>query len=135
MTNKIYLTLIMSLFFSPIALAEITIIVHPSNGNTMTPKEISRLFLGKSKSFPNGDTAAPLVLNNDTAKEFNTKLLGKSASQLKAYWSKLVFTGKATPPQRVSEEQMFELIKTNPNMIGYTDSSTINAGVKAIGHY
>jgi len=135
MKNTLYTALLIALLFSPLAYSEVSIIVHPSNTNDMSKKEISRIFLGKSKSFPNGDSAVPIVLKDGTANEFNKQLLGKSASQLKSYWSKLVFTGKATPPKSVPAKEMLELIKNNPNMIGYTDSSAVSADVKVIGKY
>lgn len=135
MKIKIYSLLVIAALFSPMAYSEVSIIVHPSNTNSFSKNDISRLFLGKSKSFPNGDPAIPIALNDDTANEFNQNLLGKSASQLKAYWAKLVFTGKATPPKKVSKVEMLELIKNNPNMIGYSDSSVVFTDQKVIGKY
>ena len=44
--------------WSGAVLAEVAVIVHPSAGfDSLTADEISRLFLGKSKSFPNGSPA------------------------------------------------------------------------------
>lgn len=127
--------LLMTAIFSTMALSEVAVIVHPSNGATIGKGDITALFLGKKKAFPDGNSAVPIVLNDATTDEFNGKLLGKSASQLKSYWSKLVFTGKANPPKAVSSDEMIQLIKSNPNMIGFIDSSKVTSDVKVISQH
>jgi ABC-type phosphate transport system substrate-binding protein len=121
--------------FSGFATAEVAVIVHPSNADTISQNDVSDIFLGKTKSFPGGSSVVPIVLNDATVDEFNTKLLGKSSSQLQSYWSKLVFTGKANPPKSVSSAEMIELIKSNPNMIGFVDSANLTADLKVVGKY
>ena len=102
----------------------VSVIVHPSNGSDLDKSSISRIFLGKAKSFPGGGQAVPINLADGSSgsADFNDKVLNKSASQLKAYWSKLVFTGKGTPPKTVSSDsEMIALISANPNMIGFIE--------------
>lgn len=135
MKNLYFAALLIATLFSGFASAEVTVIVHPSNADAISQADISAIFLGKKKSFPGGSSAVPIVLNDATTDEFNTKLLGKSASQLKSYWSKLVFTGKANPPKRVSSDEALSLIKSNPNMIGFVDSANVSADVKVVGTY
>ena len=104
----------------------VTVIVHPSNSAALDKSSISRIFLGKAKSFPGGGQAVPINLADGSggSNDFNDKVLNKSASQLKAYWSKLVFTGKGTPPKTVdSDAEMIALISANPNMIGFVEGS------------
>jgi ABC-type phosphate transport system substrate-binding protein len=116
-------------------LASITVIVHPSNNNDLNKSAITRLFLGKTKKFPDGTIAIPL--NQDESKniteEFNSKALKKSSSQLKAYWSKLVFTGKGTPPKNAEDNKaVLDIVAQNPNVIGYIRSDIVNDKVKAV---
>ena len=102
----------------------VSVIVHPSNGASLDKSSISRIFLGKAKSFPGGGQAVPINLEDGSggSNDFNDKVLNKSASQLKAYWSKLVFTGKGTPPKAVANDaEMIALISANPNMIGFVE--------------
>ncbi|MBU2986343.1 substrate-binding domain-containing protein [Saccharophagus degradans] len=119
--------------FSVQSLADIAIIVHPSNGAALDADEVSRIFLGKSKSFPGGATAVPVnqAEGSIVRTAFDDGIIGKSASQLKSYWSKLVFTGKGTPPQEVSsEDEIKKLVASNPNMIGYIDAANVDSSVK-----
>ena len=60
-------------------------------------------------------------------------ILKKTDSQFKAYWAKALFSGKATPPKEVdNDEQMIDLISNNPNMIGFIKSSSTSDNVKVI---
>ncbi|MCU4675653.1 phosphate ABC transporter substrate-binding protein [Catenovulum sp. 2E275] len=127
--------LLISVFICSQSFAEIAVVVHPSNTAEISADDIERIFLGKKKTFSSGETAVPINLNesNSTRDGFNEKALNKSSSQLKAYWSKLVFTGKGTPPKEVdSAQEVIKLVSSNPNMIGYVDSSNIDSSVKVI---
>ena len=118
--------------------AEVAVIVHPSNSNVIDEAFIKKAFTGKIKSFGNGDSVIAINQENGnkSVEEFNEKLLNKSSSQLKAYWSKQIFTGKGTPPKELSNnDEVIKLVSTNPNLIGYIDSTAINSTVKVVGKY
>jgi ABC-type phosphate transport system substrate-binding protein len=118
------------------AWAEVAVIVHPSAGfDSLAEDDVARLFLGKSKSFPAGSSAVPVNQNEGAAArdKFNEVICKKNASQYKAYWSQLVFTGKGSPPKDVGDDAAVKtLIAANPNMIGYIDSSAVDASVKVV---
>jgi ABC-type phosphate transport system substrate-binding protein len=137
---KKLLTLIVfySLMQSTSAIADIAVIVNPSNANSLDGSTISRIFLGKAKSFPDGSNAEPINSQEGapSSNEFNQKVLKKSASQLKAYWSKLVFTGKGTPPKAVGgDEDVLKLVSSNSNAIGYIDASKVDGSVKVVATF
>lgn len=120
------------------AWSEIAVIVHPSIYETASASDISRIFLGKSKHLPGGTKVIPVNLErgNVIRKEFNDKALGKSDPQLLSYWSRLVFTGKAQPPRDAgSEIDVLELVKNNPNTIGYISAAQVTTGVKVIATF
>jgi ABC-type phosphate transport system substrate-binding protein len=122
--------------FVTIANAEISVIVSPSNPNgTLDQATVGKIFLGKAKSFPDGTQAVPVDQDDGAAARdaFNSTILGKSASQLKSYWSRLIFTGKGTPPkQSGNDTSVKQLVANNPNIIGYIDSSAVDASVKVV---
>lgn len=122
-----------SLLVCQFAFAEVAVIVHPSNNNALDEATVAKIFLGREKSFADGNSAMPLALADSAAAStaFNDAVLKKSASQLKAYWSKLVFTGKGTPPKEISSDaEMLQLVATNPSVVGYIDASKVDASVK-----
>ncbi|WP_448566034.1 phosphate ABC transporter substrate-binding protein [Thalassotalea ganghwensis] len=118
--------------------AEIAVIVHPQNQSTFDTADIKKIFLGKAKKFANGAEATPFTLENSlpAAEQFTTKVIGKSISQLNAYWSKKIFTGKGTPPKALqSNEKVLKEVASNPNAIAYIDKSAVTSDVKVIATF
>ena len=130
------LAIMLTFFIGAMAHAEIAVIVSASNGNSALDKDIiERIFLGKTASFPDGSQAIPVDQNEGNAarEAFNDKVLGKSSSQLKAYWSRLIFTGKGTPPKESgSDADVVALVAKNPNLVGYVDAAAVDGSVKVV---
>ena len=80
-------------------MADVAVIVNPGSAiSTASTGDVKALFLGKSKNV--GGKAVVAVEQkegNGARATFNDKVLGKSGSQLKAYWTKLIFSGKGSP--------------------------------------
>ena len=116
---------------STVTFADTSVIVSASNPNaTLDQATVSKIFLGKTKSFPDGTQAVPVDQNEEA---FNNSVLGKSDSQLKSYWSRLIFTGKGTPPKPSGDDAAVKaLVSSNPNIIGYIDSSAVDGTVKVV---
>jgi ABC-type phosphate transport system substrate-binding protein len=127
-----------SLFNPTSVSAEVAIVVHPSNDSSFDQDAIKKIFLGKNKSFSNGRTVILMGPNyNDPAtEEFNSKVIGKSSSQVKAYWSKILFTGKGTPPQELdSNSAVLNAVSSNPDAIAYMDASAVTDAVKVVAKF
>ncbi len=62
---------------------------------------LKKAFLGKIPQWPNGTTLTSCIDESDTAalNVFTRKHLGKSPSAFDAYWSRMLFSGKAIPPK------------------------------------
>ena len=114
---------------SPV-LAEVVVVVNPKAAEaTMSKEQIAQFFLGKS-------TAMTPVDQPDDAPvraEFYKKVTDTEASQAKALWSKLVFTGKATMPKEVANSAAVKsAVAANPKAIGYIEKSAVDATVKVV---
>lgn len=93
-----------------------------------------KIFLGKQTSFPGGAAAVPLDLPDGADRDtFYQKVTGKSAAQIKAYWAKLVFTGKGQAPKEASsaKDAVAQVAKTAGG-IGYADRKDIDKSVKVV---
>lgn len=124
-----------SFLFSASLSAAIAVVVHPSNGVELTKEDLSRLYTGRNNNFPDGSSAVPVNLADSVPlrAEFDEKALGRSSSQVKAYWSKLVFTGKGTPPKEVtSAAEVLQLVSNNPSIVGYVDATQVTPAVKVV---
>ena len=111
------------------------VVVSANNSAEIRESNIPRIFLGKIKSFSSGDSILPINQKpgSDSRVEFDKKVLGKSGSQVKAYWSKLMFSGKGKPPKEMTSDSAVKAyIAENPNAIGYIDEANVDATVKVV---
>ncbi|MCF6457220.1 phosphate ABC transporter substrate-binding protein [Pseudoalteromonas sp. MMG024] len=128
----------MTLFSMSNAFADVAIVVHPTNDSAFDQGTIKKIFLGKTKSYSNGRSAILISANysDPATEEFNSKVIGKSSSQVKAYWSKILFTGKGTPPQEMdSNAAVISAVASNPDAIGYLDASAVTSDVKVVATF
>ena len=116
--------------------ADIAVIVHPSNAVAQaSTEEVSKFFLAKTKTFNNGNKIELLDLEegNETRNQFYQSVSNKTPSQVKAYWSRLIFTGKGQPPQVfMDSDEIVEAIAETENGIGYIHTNSLNDSVKVI---
>ena len=112
------------------AFSELVVIVNPkSTAGTMNQEQISQFFLGISTTFRPLDQAD----GSPIRAEFYKKVAEKEPSQVKAIWSKLVFTGKGKPPKEYnSSDDVKKAIEADPNAIGYIEKSAVDSNVKVI---
>jgi ABC-type phosphate transport system substrate-binding protein len=115
---------------APAFSTEIVVIVNPKNAATrMFSEQAGQFFLGKSTLFTPVEHADGSALRN----EFDQKVLGKDASQVKAIWSKLQFTGKGVPPKEyASSAEVKKAVAAAPTAIGYIEKSAVDDTVKVI---
>lgn len=120
---------------SDMVAAEMVVIVSSKNANSaLSMDQAEKLFLGKVNAFPDGSTAIPMDLPKGADRDaFYSNVTGKNSNQLKAYWSKLVFTGGGQPPKEAeSAQEMVNLVGKNPNLLGYIDKSAVNNTIKVL---
>lgn len=129
------ITLCAALLCSATSFASVVVVVHPSNTADISRDDINRLYTGRASSFPGGSQAVPinLVDSNSARNNFDDKVLGRSSSQIKAHWSKLVFTGKGSPPKEVNNDaEVLDLVANNPNIIGYVSKGADTSNVRTV---
>jgi ABC-type phosphate transport system substrate-binding protein len=116
------------------AQAQVVIISAKNPISKLTKDQVAQIFLGQAKTFYTGGMAEPLDLPeaSDLRKDFYQKALNKPPAQMKAYWSKMEFSGSAHAPKALSSAEVVKLVSENPKYIGYVDASAVNAGVKVV---
>jgi len=116
--------------------AQVAVVVGAkSAASAMSAEDAAALFLGKSDQLPGVGVALLLDQSESNAVRdtFYSKVTGKSAAQVKAAWSRLVFSGKATPPKEVANSaEVKKLVATNANAIGYIEKSAVDGTVKVL---
>lgn len=97
--------------------------------------EVSALYLGKTTSLPGGGSAKlyDLADSNPGREKFYQAATGKSASQVKSVWSRLVFSGRALPPRELADDAaVIKSVAADPAAVGYVDSSAVNGSVQIV---
>lgn len=118
------------------ASAQVAVIVNPKSPlASMTPEQVSAIFLGKSNALPSGGTAAPADLpeGSPAHEAFYSKAAGKTSAQVKATWARLTFSGKAVPPKELpTAADVKKYVASNPDAIGYIEKSAVDGTVKVV---
>ncbi len=121
---------------SRMAAADIVVVVSAKSPvGALSKEQVEDIFLGKTIRFPDGALAVAIDQPEGSAirNEFYVKVVGKTAAQIKAYWSKIIFTGRGQPPPSVSNTvEMMKRISANPAAIGYIDRDMMNDSVRAV---
>lgn len=130
------LVAIVDFFAVNIATADVVVVVSAKNASAaLTAAQVSDIFLAKATSFPTGGQVVPVDQPESASirDEFYSKVTGKSAPQVKAYWSKIIFSGKGQPPKELADSAAVKkFVADNPNAIGYIDKAAVDASVKAV---
>ena len=115
---------------APVLATEIVVIVNPKNPATrMFSEQAAQFFLGKSSLFTPIEHSDGSPLRN----EFDQKVLNKDSTQVKATWSKLVLTGKASAPKEFgSSADVKKAVAADVSAIGYIEKSQVDDSVKVI---
>jgi len=136
--NRIGLTVIglaLSLGTGEVQADVVAVVSSKSPISTLSKNQVADIFLGKAARFPDGSQAVPIDQAEASVirEEFYTKFTGKSPTQMKAHWSKIIFTGRGKPPKAVSNSiEAKKLIAANPQAIGYIERNSVDGSVKVL---
>jgi ABC-type phosphate transport system substrate-binding protein len=118
------------------AVADVVAVVSAKSTVTaLTSSQVTDIFLSKTSHFPNGVRAEPIdqVDGSAARDQFYAKLAGKTAAQIKAYWSKIIFTGRGQPPPAVANSvEVKKRLALNPAAIGYIEHDLVDDSVRVV---
>lgn len=113
----------------------VVIVSRESPITALTRDQVVDLFLGKLSRFPGGDKAVPLDQpeGSTVRNSFYSGFAGKSAAQVKAHWSKIIFTGRGQPPAQVPDSQTArQRVAEDPGAIAYIERSLADESVRIV---
>lgn len=106
-----------------------------SSVKSLSKSDVAALYLGKTTSLPGGGHAKlyDLADANPGREMFYQAATGKSASQVKSVWSRLVFSGRALPPKELSNDAaVVKAVAADPDAIGYVNASAVDGSVQTV---
>lgn len=119
----------------PVADTVVVVVSSESPLEEISRLHLSDLYLGRTSRFPDGQPAETVDQEpgSRVRRAFYETYLGRSQSEIKAHWSKAVFTGRGRPPPDVEDGQaMKETLAGNPRAIGYIDRSLVDGSVRVV---
>ncbi len=126
---KKFLSALALLSCATLAQAEVAVIVNAGASAAPSQADVANIFLGKDKSLKGVDQAAW----NPTKEKFYAGVANKNESQLKSYWSGLVFTGKGQPLPTVADDAaVVAKVGAEADAIGYVDAAAVTDKVKVL---
>lgn len=87
------------------------------------PKELQAIYMGRKQNVGGrgGVQATDLPHEHPMRDKFYAQLTGMTAAQVNSHWSRLLFSGRSTPPVIFpNEEAMLSYLLRTPNALGYT---------------
>ena len=105
------------------------IVSSQSELTSLSRKQVMGLFLGRARSFPNGINAKAFdhEVGSSIRARFFEGLTGKSISDIDAYWARLRYSGRASPPKVI--EGMAGILKEvsqNQHAIAYIQGQNLD---------
>ncbi|MBF0259991.1 MAG: hypothetical protein HQK62_14385 [Desulfamplus sp.] len=126
----------MSVPKQPVSAEEVVVVVNHKNPvQSLSPREVSDMFLARRRTFPSGQPV--LVLEherNSRTREIFFYLLNKmTLRQVNAYWARLQFSGEVQPPQSLPDSRsVLEMVRRNSHTIGYINKDSVDDSVKIV---
>ena len=105
---------------------DLVVIVNPAAA-PISKEQIADIYLGRSGAL----TPIDQTVGSGIYVEFYNKMTGRSSAQVKAIWSRILFTGRGLPPKQMSDSTaMKKAVAANPKAVGYIEKSALDASVK-----
>jgi ABC-type phosphate transport system substrate-binding protein len=107
---------------------DIVVIVNPASA-PLSKEQIADIYLARDGAWTPIDQAAGSPIYT----EFYKRATGRDAAQVKAIWSKILFTGRGVPPKQLPDSAAVKkAVAADPKAVGYIEKSAVDASVKVI---
>jgi hypothetical protein len=107
------------------ARAELMVVAGVDSGlAALSRADVVNIFMGRLRVLPDGRDAHPLDAPADSVERatFYRRLLGKGQQEIRAYWARLVFSGRTAPPrERPPGRSLQAELDADPQAIAYVE--------------
>jgi ABC-type phosphate transport system substrate-binding protein len=133
--KTLYCLLLLASSFNVVA-DSVVVIVNPANVvKRLERHQVVDIYMGRLLTFPDGSSALPMdqLPESDERSEFYHKLVNKSVAQVNAYWARVLFTGRASPPRVIPDSSaVLRTVGNNDHAIGYIAENQVDDTVKVV---
>lgn len=117
------------------AVEVVAIVSAESTIPDLTQTQVSDIFLGRISRLADGQKVVPFdhPEGSPVRDAFYEEFAGRSAAQVKAHWSKIIFTGRGRPPAEVANsEEARSKVREDPRAIAYVERDVVDSTVRIV---
>jgi hypothetical protein len=93
----------------------------------ISKEQIADVYLGRSDAW----TPIDQSVGSGIYVEFYKRVTGRDTAQVKAIWSRILFTGRGVPPKQLPDSAAVKkAVAANPKAVGYIEKSAVDASIK-----
>lgn len=132
LTRRLTLLLMLA---CPSVHAETVLVVNARSPiEKITHEEIINVYMGRYRRLPSGVITQPIdQAEGPERTDFYRRLVNKSVPEINAYWARLIFSGKSSPPDvAASSKDLTKILTSNLNAIGYLDRKDVDGRMRII---
>jgi ABC-type phosphate transport system substrate-binding protein len=115
---------------------DLVVVVNKSNTvNDLSKREVIDIYMGRYVTFPDGESAKPFDLpaESQLKNDFYLKLVNQNERKINAYWARVLFSGRAKPPESVqSINEVLSHLQNSESAIAYIPESEVTDIVKVV---
>jgi hypothetical protein len=117
-------------------MAEPVVVVNAESSTlALSQAQVVDIFLGRYRSFPNGAVAIPIDQpeNSELKADFYRKLVNKELNDINAYWARLIFSGRTSPPlQPANTADVPALLARQPGGVAYMERNQVDKRFRVV---
>jgi hypothetical protein len=111
------------------------VIVNKENNQVVELALVSRIYMGTSRSWPDGTGAIAYDLpeEDDVRIAFSRDFLNRTVANMRIVWSQNIFSGRAIPPKKLNSDlEVKNSVVAHKNAVGYIRASQVDDSVRVI---
>jgi len=112
------------------------VVVNKNNPiESLSKREVIDIYMGRFLTFPDGEHVQPLDLPSQSSlkNDFYVSLVNQDERKIKAYWARLLFSGRAKPPETLdSIAAILAKVEKINQAIAYIPATAVTDNVKVV---
>ncbi len=134
-TRLLLLLLLLALLGGRAAAEPVVVVSASSSIGPLSQEQVVNIFLGRYRSLPGGGIALSIDQpeSEPLRADFYRRLVNKNLNEINAYWSRLMFSGRTTPPlQAASAADVMVVLAKYPDSIAYIERQQADKRVRIV---
>lgn len=114
----------------------LVVVVNKDNPvDALSKTQVIDIFMGRYITFPDGNPVKPFDLGAelDVKRKFYQRLVNKDLAKINSYWARLLFSGRASPPESVdSMKLLLARVSDTKGALAYLPEASVDESVKVV---